>query len=62
MKITENRTHAAGSQATRGVERYVFDGADSSQMAFWTCREAAVSTPHVHNYAEYLVVVQAATR
>jgi mannose-6-phosphate isomerase-like protein (cupin superfamily) len=49
---------AASSQSTPGVEGYVFDGADGSQMAFWTCRETAVSTPHVHDYDEYMVVVQ----
>ena len=27
-------------------------------MAFWTCRESAVSAPHVHDYDEYFVVVQ----
>ena len=27
-------------------------------MAFWTCREAAKSTPHAHDYDEYFVVLQ----
>jgi mannose-6-phosphate isomerase-like protein (cupin superfamily) len=36
----------------------VFDGADGSQMAFWTCRESAASTPHAHDYDEYFIVVQ----
>jgi len=49
---------ATSSQATPGVEGYVFDGADGSQMAFWTCRETAASAPHVHDYDEYLLVVQ----
>ncbi|MFZ0962738.1 MAG: cupin domain-containing protein [Terriglobia bacterium] len=49
---------ATSSQATPGVEGYVFDGADGSQMAFWTCRESAASAPHVHDYDEYFVVVQ----
>jgi quercetin dioxygenase-like cupin family protein len=57
MKRPANRI-ATGSQATPGVEGYVFDGADGSQMAFWTCRETAVSTPHVHDYDEYMIVVQ----
>jgi mannose-6-phosphate isomerase-like protein (cupin superfamily) len=46
------------SQATPGVEGYVYDGADGSQMAFWTCRENASSAPHVHEFDEYMVVVQ----
>jgi quercetin dioxygenase-like cupin family protein len=57
MKRPANRI-ATGSQATPGVEGYVFDGVDGSQMAFWTCRETAVSKPHVHDYDEYMIVVQ----
>jgi quercetin dioxygenase-like cupin family protein len=57
MKSPTNKI-ATGSQATPGVEGYVFDGADGSQMAFWTCRENAVSSPHVHEFDEYMIVVQ----
>jgi mannose-6-phosphate isomerase-like protein (cupin superfamily) len=49
---------ARGNQATPGVEGYVFDGADGSQMAFWTCHETAASAAHVHDYDEYMVVVE----
>jgi len=57
MKQPVNRI-ASGSQATPGVEGYVFDGADASQMAFWTCRESAASAPHTHEFDEYMVVVE----
>ena len=57
MKNAANRI-AAGSQATPGVEGYVFDGADGSQMAFWTCRETASSASHVHEFDEYMMVVE----
>ena len=57
MKHPANKI-ATTSQATPGVEGYVFDGVDGSQMAFWTCRESAVSAPHSHEYDEYFVVVQ----
>ena len=57
MKQPANRI-AAGSQATKGVEGYVFDGNDGSQMAFWTCRETATSAAHVHKFDEYMVVVE----
>jgi mannose-6-phosphate isomerase-like protein (cupin superfamily) len=57
MKCTANRI-AASSQATPGVEGYVFAGADGNQMALWTCRETAASAPHAHEYDEYMVVVQ----
>jgi len=57
MKSPANRI-ATSSQATPGVEGYVFEGADGSQMAFWTCRQAAVSTAHRHDFDEYMLVVQ----
>jgi quercetin dioxygenase-like cupin family protein len=57
MRQNANRI-ATGDQSTPGVEGYIFDGADGSQMAFWTCRETAVSTAHVHDYDEYMVVAQ----
>lgn len=57
MKEAANRI-ASSSQATAGVEGYVFDGADGSQMAFWTCRETASSAPHAHEFDEYIIVVQ----
>jgi hypothetical protein len=44
MKRPANRI-ATSSQATPGVEGYVFDGVDGRQMAFWTCRE----TPCPHH-------------
>jgi quercetin dioxygenase-like cupin family protein len=57
MKHSINRI-AMSNQATPGVEGYLFDGADGSQMAFWTCRETAVSAAHSHDYDEYMLVVQ----
>lgn len=57
MKHPANRI-ASSSQSTPGVEGYVFDGADGSQLAFWTCRETAVSAAHTHNYDEYMTVVE----
>ena len=56
MKHPANRI-ATGSQATPGVEGYIFDGADGSQMAFWTCRETAQSAAHAHDFDEYMIVV-----
>ena len=57
MKQPANKI-ATTSQATVGVEGYVFDGADGSQMAFWTCHQTASSKAHAHAYDEYMVVVQ----
>ena len=57
MKCDANKI-ATASQATPGVEGYVFDGVDGSQMAFWSCRQNAVSATHAHEYDEYMTVVQ----
>lgn len=57
MKQPANRV-AASDQATPGVEGYVFDGVDGTQMAFWTCYENAHSNTHVHDFDEYLLVIQ----
>ena len=46
------------SQYTPGIEGYVFDGADGSQMAFWTYEENATSEKHAHEYDEYIAVLQ----
>src|SRR5271157_2313225 len=57
MKSSANKI-ATSSQSTPGVEGYVFDGVDGSQMAFWTCHQTAVSATHTHEYDEYMIVVQ----
>ena len=57
MKDPANRIRRS-SQATPGVEGYVFDGLNGMQMAFWTCVRDAKSAEHVHDYDEYMVVVQ----
>ena len=57
MRQAANRI-ATSSQATPGVEGYVFDGAEGSQMAFWTCHETAASKPHAHEFDEYMLVVE----
>jgi quercetin dioxygenase-like cupin family protein len=56
MKHSANRI-STSNQATPGVEGYVFDGVDGSQMAFWACNQTASSAAHVHNYDEYMIVV-----
>ena len=45
MKSPVNRI-ATSSQHTPGVEGYVFDGADGSQMAFSTVELDAVTAEH----------------
>jgi quercetin dioxygenase-like cupin family protein len=36
----------------------VNQGDGTVSVLFWTCRESAVSVPHVHEYDEYLLLVQ----
>ena len=43
---------------SKGIEGWVFDGADGSQMAFWECPLPGVSAEHSHSYDEYMLVVQ----
>jgi mannose-6-phosphate isomerase-like protein (cupin superfamily) len=57
MKHPANRI-ATASQATPGVEGYIFDGAGGCQMAFWTCTITTPSSAHAHDYDEYMIVVQ----
>ncbi len=56
MKNPINRVDPS-LQHTPGIEGYLYDGADGSQMAFWTYHETATSAEHVHDYDEYFVVV-----
>jgi quercetin dioxygenase-like cupin family protein len=56
MKNPKNQIRRS-SQYTKDIEGYVFDGADGSQMAFWTCYQSRKSSEHVHDYDEYVVVV-----
>lgn len=49
---------ASASQYTEGVEGYVFDGADGSQVTFWMCSEDRVSVEHAHDFDEYVFVVE----
>lgn len=46
------------SQHTDGVEGFLYDGADGSQVVIWTCHENASSEVHVHAYDEYITVIQ----
>ena len=57
MKNPLNRI-AAASQFTEGIEGYVFDGADGSQVAFWSCSQDRVSTVHAHDFDEYVMVIE----
>jgi mannose-6-phosphate isomerase-like protein (cupin superfamily) len=57
MKSSANRI-ASTAQHTAGIEGYVFDGADGTQVAFWECSADADTEDHVHQFDEYFVVVE----
>jgi mannose-6-phosphate isomerase-like protein (cupin superfamily) len=59
MKNPMNRI-AATSEHTREIEGYVFDGADGSQLAFWTCASDAETKEHVHPFDEWFLVIEGA--
>jgi quercetin dioxygenase-like cupin family protein len=49
---------ARSSQYTDDVEGYVFDGADGSQAALWTCGVDRSSTEHTHDFDEWVFVLE----
>jgi len=57
MKIQANLI-AKTAQHTDEIEGYVFNGADGSQMAFWTCYKGRDTKEHAHDYDEYFTVVE----
>jgi quercetin dioxygenase-like cupin family protein len=49
---------ARASQYTDDIEGFVFDGVDGSQVALWTCNSNRVSKEHVHDFDEYVLVIE----
>jgi quercetin dioxygenase-like cupin family protein len=43
---------------TLGNVGYVYDGKDETQMAFWTSNYDIISQEYVHDFEEYVAVVQ----
>ncbi len=48
----------ASHQQSTGVQGYIFDGADGSQIAVFECARDGISKEHVHDFDEYFVVIQ----
>ncbi len=58
-EFMKNRLNAiASSQKSEGVDGYVFDGMDGSQIAVFQCAKDGISKEHVHDFDEYFIVVQ----
>jgi quercetin dioxygenase-like cupin family protein len=49
---------ARSSQYTDDIEGYVFDGADGTQVALWTCKADRDSKEHSHDFDEYVFVIE----
>lgn len=56
MKRAPNRVPSQ-AQNTPDIEGYYYEGADGSQMAFWTCLADRESKVHCHDFDEYMLVV-----
>jgi quercetin dioxygenase-like cupin family protein len=56
MKNEKNRIDEA-DQNTKDVVGYFFEGADGSQMAFWTVYADRHSKEHMHDFDEYMICV-----
>jgi quercetin dioxygenase-like cupin family protein len=52
------KSYHANQQNTKNAEGYYYEGADGSQMAFWTCYSDRESKEHRHDFDEYMVCVQ----
>jgi len=58
-EFMKNPINAVGShQKSPGVEGYIYDGADGSQVIIFQCATNGISKEHVHDFDEYFVVVQ----
>ncbi|WP_335582403.1 cupin [Candidatus Formimonas warabiya] len=56
MENSANHIDSA-EQNTEDIDGYYYEGADGSQMAFWTCHSDRVSKKHKHEFDEYMVCV-----
>lgn len=45
-------------QKSDGVEGFIYDGADGSQVLIFQCVTNGISKEHVHDFDEYFVVIQ----
>ena len=45
-------------QMSDGVEGFIYDGGDGSQIVAFQCAKDGISKEHVHDFDEYFVVIQ----
>ncbi len=56
MKNPVNAVSSA--QQSKGMDGYIFDGIDGSQMIIWQCQAGGKSKMHTHSFDEYFVVIE----
>ena len=56
MKSKKNHIDSR-DQNTEDIDGYFYEGADGSQMAFWTCYSDRISKKHIHDFDEYMICV-----
>lgn len=58
-EFMRNPLNAVGPhQKSDGVEGFIYDGADGSQVLIFQCSTNGISKEHVHDFDEYFVVIQ----
>ena len=57
--MKNEKNHISSSQQnTEDINGYYFEGADGSQMAFWTCYSDRVSKEHKHEFDDIRLLLQ----
>ncbi len=56
--MKDPRNAVVAQQVSWGVEGYLFDGAEGSQVVIFQCAKNGMSKEHVHEFDEYFVVIQ----
>jgi quercetin dioxygenase-like cupin family protein len=49
---------AVESQFSKNIDGFMFDGADGSQIIFWSYTGPGSVSVHTHEYDEYLIVIE----
>jgi uncharacterized cupin superfamily protein len=58
-KFMKNPRNSIGAGSpSRGMDGWVFDGKDGSQMALWSCSTNGKAEEHVHDFDEWFVVLK----
>jgi quercetin dioxygenase-like cupin family protein len=56
--MTNPRNAVRGAPAGSGLQGFLFEGAEGTQIVLWQGRRGGTSPLHTHTYDEYAIVVQ----